>query len=287
MNQVSLDRKAERVMSDTSSWSAVAAAWAENIAYVEQMKDPVTKALLAAATPGPGDVVLEVGAGTGELAREVAGRVAPGGRVIATDAADGMVEVMRARIGTLPDIEIQLCDAAATGLPDGQVNAVLARMSLMFSVDPAAAVQEAMRVLAVGGRYAAATWGGPFENIWMSSVGMAAAMNGAIQGVSPMGPGGPFSLNEPKELAVLLEDAGFEEVVVEDVAFSVTFPDTDTHFAHVSALAGPLAVALTAASADLRSAVRRTAADNVAGFVTDDGLVFPALARIVSGRRPS
>jgi hypothetical protein len=101
-----------------------------------------------------------------------------------------------------------------------------------------------------------------------------------------MDPGGPFSLSEPKDLVVLLEEAGFEDVAVEDVAFTVTFPDTDTHFAHVSALAGPLAVALTAASEELRQAVRRTAADNVASFVTDDGLVFPALARVVSGRRP-
>lgn len=272
-------------MSDTSSWSAVAAAWAENISYVEQMKDPITQSMLAAAALRSGEVVLEVGAGTGELAKGLAEHVGPGGRVVATDAAEGMVDVMRTRISDLPNVEVMLCDAAATGLPARSVDAVLARMSLMFSAEPADAVHEAYRVLAAGGRYAAATWAGPFENIWMSSVGMAAAMNGAIQGISPMDPGGPFSLSEPKELAVLLEDAGFEDVTVEDVAFSVTFTDTDVHFAHVSALAGPLAVALAAAPEDLRAAVRRTAADNVASFITGDGLVFPALARVVSGRR--
>jgi hypothetical protein len=141
-------------------------------------------------------------------------------------------------------------------------------------------------VLTDGGRYAAATWAGPFDNIWMSSVGMAAAVNGAIQGISPMDPGGPFSLSEPKDLVVLLEDAGFEDVGVHDVALELTFPDADQHFAHVSALAGPLAMALAAASEDVRAAVRRTAAETVARFTTDDGLVLSGLARVVSGRRP-
>jgi SAM-dependent methyltransferase len=159
-------------------------------------------------------------------------------------------------------------------------------MSLMFSVDPGAAVREAARVLRPGGRYAAATWAGPFDNLWMSSVGMAAAMNGALQGISPMDPGGPFSLSESKELVVLLEEAGFEDVAVEDVALTLTFADADAHFAHVSQLAGPLAVALAAAADDVLAAVRRTTAETVSRFATDDGLVFQALARVVSGRRP-
>ncbi|MDX6200098.1 MAG: hypothetical protein QOJ79_3249 [Actinomycetota bacterium] len=273
-------------MSDTSSWSAVAAAWADNVGHVEQMKEPVTQALLAAVTLRPGQRVLEVGAGAGELARVFAAQVGPTGRVIATDAAAGMAGVMRERIGGLPNVEVNVCDAAATGLPDAHVDAVVARMSLMFSEDPGAAVNEAARVLIAGGCYAAATWAGPFENIWMSSVGMAAAMNGAVQGMSPMDPGGPFSLSEPKELVVLLEHAGFEDVTVEDVLLEVAFPDTRAHFAHVSALAGPLAVALAAATDEVRAAVERTAAENVQSFVTETGLVFPALARVVSGRRP-
>lgn len=273
-------------MTDTASWSAVAPAWGSSAEYVEAMKQPVTDALIAGADVAPGKVVLEIGAGAGELARALADRVAPSGRVIATDAAAGMVEVMRERLGDRPCIEVRACDAANTGLQDGQVDAVVARMSLMFSEVPAAAAAEAHRVLAPGGRYAAATWAGPMENMWMASVGMAAAMNGAISPVDPSAPGGPFSLSEPKQLFAVLEDAGFVDVVVEDVPLQVRFADADAHFEHVSALAGPLAVALGGASEELRAAVRRTAAEVAARFDTPDGLLFPALARVVTGTRP-
>jgi SAM-dependent methyltransferase len=273
-------------MQDVTSWSAVASAWAGHVTSVEQFKGPVTQALLAAVDLTPGQTVLELGAGTGALAEELAQHVGADGGVIATDAAEGMVDVMRERLGALSNVDVQLCDASDTRLPAEHVDAAVARMSLMFSADPAAAVREAARVLRPGGRYAAATWAGPFDNIWMSSVGMAAAMNGAIQGISPMDPGGPFSLSEPKELVVLLEDAGFEDVRVDDVALTIAFPDADAHFTHVSQLAGPLAVALAAAPDDVLAGVRRTTAETVARFATDDGIVFPALARVVTGRRP-
>lgn len=273
-------------MADTASWSAVAAAWGGSADYVEGMNQPVTVALLAGAAPAPGKVVLEIGAGAGELARQLAERVAPGGRVIATDAAAGMVEVMRKRLAGMTGVEVRACDAASTGLSDGLVDAVLARMSLMFSGDPGAAVAEAHRVLSPGGRYAAATWAGPMENMWMASVGMAAAMNGAIPPADPSAPGGPFSLSEPKQLSALLKDARFVDVDVQDVPLEVMFPDADAHFENVSSLAGPLAVALSAASDDVRAAVRRTTAEVVARFAGPHGLVFPGLARVVTGTRP-
>lgn len=272
-------------MADTASWSAVAAAWGEHVEHVERMKEPVTVALLTGVALTPGSAVLEVGAGTGELARMLADRVGPGGRIVATDVAAGMVEVMRARLSGIGPVEVRECDAADTGLGDGAVEAVVARMSLMFSADPAAAVQEAYRVLAPGGRYAAATWAGPTENMWMSSVGMAAAMNGAIPPLDPSAPGGPFSLSEPKVLIGLLEDAGFVEVDVRDIPLQMAFADTDAHFEHVSSMAGPLAVALGAAPDELRTAVRRAAAEVAARFIGAAGLVFPGLARVVTGTR--
>ena len=275
-------------MTDTACWSAVAPAWASNADTVEAIKEPLTAAMLEQARLSPGDAALEVGAGTGELARELAGVVGPTGRVVATDAAEGMVAVMRERLAGVAPVEVRCCDAASTGLPDAELQAVIARMSLMFSAEPVVALQEALRVLAPGGRYVAATWAGPMDNLWMAAVGMAAAMNGALPGAgSPMDPGGPFSLSEPKQLVALLEEAGFTDVEARDVPIEVRFPDADAHFAHVSAMAGPLAVALSKVSDDVREAVRRTAADTVERFRTDDGLVFPGLTRLVAGTRPA
>lgn len=47
------------------------------------------------ARVGPGDRVLDVATGTGDLALELAGRVSPGGEVIGSDFAEGMLERAR------------------------------------------------------------------------------------------------------------------------------------------------------------------------------------------------
>jgi len=47
------------------------------------------------ARVGPGDRVLDVATGTGDLALELAGRVGPGGEVIGSDFAEGMLERAR------------------------------------------------------------------------------------------------------------------------------------------------------------------------------------------------
>jgi len=109
--------------------------------------------------------------------------------------------------------------------------------------------------------------------------------NGLVSGGPPVGPGDIFSLGDPAELERLAKGAGFVDVAVEE--FPVTFrADTiDSHVERVSALAGPLAVALQAASPDQLAALRRTAADLAASYVVDIGLVIPGRALLVSGRR--
>ncbi len=52
------------------------------------------------ARVGPGDRVLDVATGTGDLALELAGRVGPGGEVIGSDFAEGMLERAREKAAT-------------------------------------------------------------------------------------------------------------------------------------------------------------------------------------------
>lgn len=55
---------------------------------------------------GPGSRVLDVATGTGDLALELAGRVAPGGEVIGSDFAEGMLDRARAKVAERPGLEV-------------------------------------------------------------------------------------------------------------------------------------------------------------------------------------
>ncbi len=266
-------------------WTAVAPDWDAHRGHVETLKTQLTAALVDGLALAPGDRVLELGAGTGELAALLAGRVRPSGTVIASDVAPGMLELIRARTAASPGVEVTQIDACDIPLGDGSVDVVVFRMGLMLVSDPARAVAECRRVLAPGGRVAAAVWGAPQDNPWLTSVGMAAMMHGVVQGGPPTGPGGPFSLADPSVLQGLFADAGFADISVQQVDTLASFADADEHFDTVRCLAPPLAAALSAASDEARAAVRATLAGLVAQYRTEDGLRIPVRSLLTLARR--
>src|ERR1700728_1845647 len=52
------------------------------------------------ALVGPGSRVLDVATGTGDLAIELARRVAPGGEVVGSDFAEGMLDQARSKVAS-------------------------------------------------------------------------------------------------------------------------------------------------------------------------------------------
>ncbi len=94
---------------------------------------PVTDALVAAIEPTPSDVVLDLAAGTGDVAEAVAAR---GARVIATDLSPVMVEAARRR--GIAGAEHRVMDMQAIELADASVDAVVSRFGYMLVPDAGA-----------------------------------------------------------------------------------------------------------------------------------------------------
>lgn len=168
-----------------------------------------TEPLLEAARVRPGQRALDVACGTGVLARAAAARIGPGGSVAGLDPNPGMLK-LAARIA--PEVEWRQGIAEALPYRDRTFDAVLSQFGMMFFGARAEALREMRRVLAEGGRLAAAVFDRPekpeaqaaLEEIYARHAGA-----GVVEVLRV-----PFCLADAAALAAGFEAAGFAGVEV-------------------------------------------------------------------------
>lgn len=107
-----------------------------------------TYELLAAKA---GQRILEVGCGTGDDARQIANMLSPGGRLVAIDKSEALINEARRRSGGKNDsIDFIVGDATALGLEPATFDACRIERTLIHIPEPAAAMSEMVRVLHSG-----------------------------------------------------------------------------------------------------------------------------------------
>ncbi len=101
------------------------------------------------ADVGPGGHVLDVATGTGDLAIALAGRVAPGGTVVACDFSEAMLERARTKA---PGITFDWGDALALGYADDRFDAATVGFGARNFDDLDQGLREMARVVRPGGK---------------------------------------------------------------------------------------------------------------------------------------
>ena len=254
------------------TWGQMASGWEDRREWLMDIAGRVNSWLVEKADPQPGQTILDIAAGTGDLGFHAAERVGEEGRVISTDFAPEMVEVARRqgeRLG-LANVEYRELDAESMDLEDDTVDGVVCRWGYMLMADPAAALKETRRVLRDGGPLAFAVWATPDRNPWATVPGMTLVQRGHMPPPEPGAPG-IFALGEPARIRELVTGAGFEEPELEEIAFEFRYADSDDLWDALVRLAGPFARAALALPDDERQATRAAIMENMASYRNEDG----------------
>jgi SAM-dependent methyltransferase len=236
--------------------------------------------------PKPGDRVLEIAAGPGDTGFLAANRIGPSGRLISSDLVPGMVAAAERRAAELgvSNVDFRALDAQELDLPDENVDGVLCRWGYMLVPEPPVAFAETRRVVRGGGNVAFAVWGTADENPWAAAIGRVLVSSGQMERPEPDAPG-PFRLADPERVRDLVEDAGLELVLQEDVPLTWRYASFDEYWDVSRDLSRTLSTALETMSKKDAQVVYGDVAEALEPYRIGDGLVIPALSRVALARR--
>jgi ubiquinone/menaquinone biosynthesis C-methylase UbiE len=246
---------------------------------------PCARILIQAADPKSGERVLDVGCGTGIVAREVASRLGATGAVTAVDLSAKMLAVARTA-AVREGLTIEWREGNAEQLPfqDGAFDLVLCQFALMFVADKTAALSEMRRVVTGSGRVVISVWEGldrhPFYQILHNVIQQRLGMS-ALQQI--------FALGNADDLRDLVLAAGFRRADIKTFSLTARFPNPEAFIAgeiEVDTAAIPSMQHLDSKSRQaIVIAITRDMQSPLKELISDNHVVIPFHGLILTARR--
>ncbi len=246
-------------------------------AIVPAIFDRYARDLVQRARPiGAADRILDLGCGTGIVARVLRERLGGAAKIVGLDVSPIMIEKARA---LTPELEFQQGNAMVLPFVDASFDLVLCQEMLQFVPDRLAALREVRRVLAPGGRFITSTWRPRSEQPFHEALGRIAERHLGKSNDAR------WSLDGPA-LGHALKGAGFVDVRLETVSFTERFREFSTR---MNAMAANFELdALSEAEKERRfAAVEADSAEVLTRFALDEGFGAPSVANVASAVSPS
>jgi len=259
-------------------WGGQARGWSAQAERMARATMPVSVWLVDALGLQPGDDVLELAAGTGDVGFLAAEQITPGGTLISSDFVPEMITAAQARAERLgiANVRFRQIDAESIDQPAASLDGVICRWGYMLMADPEAALRETRRVLRPGARVALAAWSSPGDNPWSSLAARELVERGHAERPDPDAPG-QFAWARTGLIGERLDAAGFAEYEVDVVDFRVGFPSFDDWIATQRDLASRFRDALDRLDPAEREDVLTSLREQAIAFAQPDGsLAFPA-----------
>lgn len=165
--------------------------------------------VLDLAAVGPGHSVLDVGCGTGVLARAARRRIGPTGRVAGVDPNEGMLAVARESASA---VDWRAGFAEELPFETGSFDRVLSQFAAMFFEDRERSLEEMARVLSENGTAVVVTWASLEEAPGYAA--LTELLDDLFGGEAAVALRAPFSLGQTEDLHRLVSVA-FADVTVE------------------------------------------------------------------------
>ena len=235
----------------------------------------LTPQLLRAAGIRPGDRVLDVGCGCGEITLAV-GRLASPGEVVGLDLSRLMLDEAE-RLAAPPNVRFQLGDAQSYPLPPASFDVVISSFGVMFFDDPLAAFRNLRRALRPGGRLAFLCWQAELDN---EVFALPVRAYQAYAELPAEATDDVFA--DPAQLAALVAGAGFGDVrvtaITEPARVGADVADVMAYLRETSRVRDLLA----RLDDELAAQVLSATAEEFAGRQRPDGVWVSAAAWLVS-----
>ncbi len=271
MVQEELGNQRERML---DAWDAAAPGWGRQADRMQLFALPVSEWMVRRAALEPGQQVVELAAGPGDTGFMAARLVAPGGGLISSDAAAGMLAVARERAAEhgITNVEFKQLQLEWIDLPAASADAVLCRWGLMLVLDPAAALRECRRILKPGGRLALAVWDLPQSNPWATIISGVLVELGHAE-PPPQGGPGMFALSHPGLLEELLATAGFSDIDTEPITIVRRYPNVSEWIADTYDHASQFAAVWKDLAGEQRDRLREHLLRAAIEYVDDAGAI--------------
>jgi len=259
-------------------WSAVAEAYRYSFA---PLCAGTTRAVLTASglrgSPEPGTRVLDVGAGTGDLASAA---LECGAEVTAVDPDPDMLEIAAV---TAPGARLHRAGLPDLPFDDDRFDAVLANFVVNHVPDPRAGVRELARVTRSGGRVVATVWPSgrnTQSRLWAAVI----EASGAVPVPSVRLPQERDFPRTVRGLSALLSQAGLDEVCAGTIHWEHR-GDPTSLWRGAEAGIGGIGTTVLAQTAEVRRRMRAEYERLVAPLVDDGRLAFRTTALLAVGTR--